>query len=865
MRIGLNGSRREPSSFLRRRLTLSLVALLSACSSTERGGGDSPDGTRPPAPDTTPDPDDAGPDVLDVSLSVEDFAGIDRVAEPVRSGVPVPRAVAITDVESFRIVDADGAPVAAQFEVTSRWDGTPDDVSKPIKWVLASFLADVDAGGASTYRLQSSSTAQSQAPTQTALGVTEDAGKIVVRTGAATFTISKTSFNLFDVVELAGGTRVTSPSPAGGIYLQTADGVRFLASAGVTGVAVEERGPVEVVVVARGKHESAAGVGKLDYTVRMHFWKGRSDVRVAYTFTERDLASIRSYEAVDEVGIEIPVDVGTDPTYAVGTTGAPQTGALATEAWQRQTGNLSEAMAAEYDPGNADTISYANGGAASGSGGKAPGWIAARGGKAVVTAALRWYWQQYPKKLRVKPGLLGVELWPSEEVDLRVYAASQKTHEVIFGFHAQGTSAEATGAASAAQLAHPLVARCNPEWYAKTRVWNRIGVADLEAYPRENRHIVEAFYANLFESEYPTTFVSRAFDSAGKGHAYSMWDFGDGRENTWSNLAYDTPRSLFLHWAMTGDRQFLETGFETLLHLRDVDIEHSAKDTRAGIRPNRGVAKPWLGRTRYNPVRGPQSHDLGYEGATGYGFEHSKGQSFADHWFLTGDRMSKEVLAETYVYYDQWLVDAKSDYHRSSGSTRVVSHMLLILLGYYDAYGTDEARERIDYLVEYLNEWQRWTSPRDPEGWMWTGRDDDQTAEFQNGVTAEALILYETMFPTGIPVRQNLVDAARWSIDTSNDLLVDGPEGLYFNAWIGENYGAAHATCLDPMMGPMLGYAYGATGERVFADVAIEVMLNSFEQDSSTPYIKAFTQQTRLTPAFFYWLQTPGEQEEAGD
>lgn len=872
MRCGFDGSRREPLSFSRSIITLSLFAALAACtssSSSPKDGDDDDDSfgipTRPgnPTPAPTEVPDEITADLLDVSLYVEDYAGIDRVADPVRSGVPIPRSLAIRDEASFRVLDPDGGTVNAQFEVTSRWGGEPDDTTKPIKWVLVSFLADVEASGASTYRFQSSSQlGQGSTPERLPMIATDDAAKVVVDTGAAQFTISKSNFNLFDRVVLANGTVLTSSSPSTGVYLQTADGTRFLASAGVTSVAIEEDGPVETIVVARGKHESAGGSSKLDYTVRLRFWKGRSEAGVTYTFTERDLASIRSYTAVDEVGLEVPADVGANPQFRIGAGTSPKAGALTGEAWQRQTGNLSAAMAAAFDPGNADTINYANGGVANGTGGKAPGWIGASGSNGVVTAALRWYWQQYPKKLRVKPGLLGVELWPSEDVDMRVYAASQKTHEVIFGFYPAGTSVEDAGVNTSARLAHPLMARCNPEWYAKSRVWNRIGIANAETYPQENQLLVERFYENLLEREYPTTFVTRAYDSGGKGHAYSMWDFGDGREDTWSNLAYDTPRSLFIHWAMTGERDLLESGFAAALHLRDVDTEHSEKDTRAGIQGARGVAKPWLGRTRYNPVRGPQSHDLGFEGATGYGFEHAKGQSFADHWLLTGDRMSKDVLAHSYAYYDQWLVDAESDYFRTSGSTRTVSHMLLIVLGYVDAFGTQESMDRAHYIVDYLNDWQRRTSPKDPNGWMWTGSDSDTTSSFQNAVTAESLILYETMFPDGVPVRDNLVDAARWSINPANKLLVNGSQGKYFNAWINESYGVYHASVLDPMMGPMLGYAYGATGERQFADIGSEVMLNSFSQDTSSPVIKAFTQQSRLVPAFFYWLQNEDAQQD---
>ncbi|MHB8875934.1 MAG: hypothetical protein ACYC8T_19775, partial [Myxococcaceae bacterium] len=370
------------------------------------------------------------------------------------------------------------------------------------------------------------------------------------------------------------------------------------------------------------------------------------------------------------------------------------------------------------------------------------------------------------------------------------------------------------------------------------------------------------YFRNLKEVEFNATFGTRRFNNNGRGHEYSMWDFGDGRESDWSNLAYDTPRTLLIHWAITGEREYWRKGMETALHLRDVDIEHSPLDTRVGIQTGRGVAKPWLGRTRYNPTGGLQSHDLGYKGRTGYGFEHHKGQGFADHYFLTGDQLSKEVLAETYHYYEQWKVDADSGYLRTDG-TRVVSHVLLVLLGYYDAFGTAEARERIDYTVRFLHDWQRRTTGSDPNGWMWMTA-GDSTASWMNGITAESLMLYEVNFPDGLAVRQNLIDAAKWSVAPGNGLLVRGAQGPYFNAWTGENYGITHATVLDPMMGPLLGYASDATSDPAYSSLGKQVLQGCIALDGASPYIKSFTQQTRLVPAFLWFLQTPQAQAEGG-
>lgn len=826
------------------------------------GPNGSPAASATPTPMVTPEPTGlphgTGASIrIDVPLYVEEYAGVGRVGEPVRSGVPMPRSAQLYSTDSLIVTGPDGARTGAQFRVTSRWGGAPDDSSKPVKWLLVDFAATVPSGDSRTFHLQVLEAPAT--PTSGTLIADDSAARIQVKTGAATFSISKTRFNLFDRVDLADGTTMVGSDPNAGIYLTLPDGTRFLAAAGTTGVSVEENGPLHAVIVARGKHATAAGARLLDWEVRMHFYRDRPDCLVSYTFTDRDLAHIGDFSAIDELGITTPVKPSGTVKFTFGGEASDVSGTLLTAASQRQTGGLDPAMGSKFNPGAWDTLRYTDAGAAIGSGNKAPGWMDVSGANGGVTSAVKWFWQQYPKKLAVTPGSLQVALWPAEEASMRVYAGASKTHEILYTFHDAATVATASGHSLAARVAEPLFARAAPAWYARSWAWNRIGVASLDAYPPEHQALVDKYFANIEGVEFPATFITRRNGST-KGHAYSMWDFGDGRENDWSNLAYDTPRSLMIFWAITGDRAFFDRGIESATHMRDIDIEHSPLDTRAGIRSNRGVAKPWLGRSRYNPCLGPQAHDLGSAGATGYGFEHSKGQGLADHYFLTGDMLSKEVLAETYHYYEQWKVDADSGYHRTDGS-RVVSHMLNIILGYYDAYGTAEAKSRADFVVSFLNDWQRRRTTNDPNGWMWM-TSGDGTAAFMNGVTAESLMLYEVMFPDGVAVKQNLIDAATFTVDPSKNLLVNGAQGHYFNAWSGENYGVSHATVLDPMTTPLLGYAWGATGTANFLNLSKEVLQNSITQDQSTPYVKSYTEQTRVVPAFLYFLQTPEQKRE---
>jgi hypothetical protein len=92
-----------------------------------------------------------------VQLNVTDSTGIVRVNEPVTSGIPLPRALNLTDTAGLRLVDGLGVAVPAQFTVTARWGGTPADTTKPIKWLLLDFqVSHLAANANATYILQDS-------------------------------------------------------------------------------------------------------------------------------------------------------------------------------------------------------------------------------------------------------------------------------------------------------------------------------------------------------------------------------------------------------------------------------------------------------------------------------------------------------------------------------------------------------------------------------------------------------------------------------------------------------------------------------------------------------------------------------------
>lgn len=204
--------------------------------------------------------------------------GVARSAEPVTVGIPIADRYNIQNASALGVAGA----AAYQFRVLDRWP------SGNVKWVLVDFLAEVPANQiASSYALTFGSGASGGPDLAQEIG-----GNIVINTGAMKAEIGKTNFNLLRDLSVSGISLIErDKSP--GIVLASADGgIFFSRHDPAPRVMIEENGPVRAVIKAEGSHVSANGKKFLDYTVRMHFSKGKSRIRLFYTLRNANRAQV---------------------------------------------------------------------------------------------------------------------------------------------------------------------------------------------------------------------------------------------------------------------------------------------------------------------------------------------------------------------------------------------------------------------------------------------------------------------------------------------------------------------------------------------------------------------------------------------
>ncbi|MBI3812624.1 MAG: hypothetical protein HY283_10570 [Nitrospirae bacterium] len=551
---------------------------------------------------------------ISVKLTVTEPAGISRTQEPVTLGIPIGQSYNVMDVASLRITAADGTTsLPAQFTVLSRWGGLATDTTKPINWVQTDFEADVPASTSATFYLKNDG---SYAPTGMA-ATTSSA--FTVNTGAATFTISRTAFNLFDQVNLGGGMIISSPANDGFVYTDK-NGTSFYASKGsVLDSSVEMDGPIQTIVMVHGKLSSGSANLKggdastylggsdtaqnydLEYRVRFHFYKSKSYVIAENTLINDGNGFIGTWSSTcpncnnslyaQSMTLNTTLSIGS--SHQITFQGYGDTTTSSTDSYQFLQAHSVASLTSETP--NFSYSSTKNGGAGGTGGTRAVGYADLGDGSNGVTVAVKYFWQLYPKGFRINNTTLSADLLPQTGSNHFVRGGWHVTNELLYNFHT-GSFSSSGAAATVSAYQSPVDARFDPNWFADTQAWGLDAPAGLtmptpdlvnalNRWEQLQRAKVDATQSSNGASI--TTFRENRMllGSANTwDHAWYGWDaFGDRRWKFFSSacsgagcnltntpylsgVQYDWPFSLLLHYLRTGNRGFYDMWMDMSNH-----------------------------------------------------------------------------------------------------------------------------------------------------------------------------------------------------------------------------------------------------------------------------------------------------------
>jgi hypothetical protein len=537
----------------------------------------------------------------DVKLTVNNTGQAKYDSFPVTSGVPLSEAMGVKDISGLAIVDAGGKPVPAQFKVLSRW-GALADASKPIKWVLCDFQADVAPRAKAGFGLR----AGQGSPSGQGIRVEDGKEAIAVDTGAVRFKVAKKGFRNLEDVSVGGGSPLAG-GPEGGLAI-IRKGVAYRSALGKGEAVVEENGPMRVVVRVRGTFADAQGKTftggdarpkatqpnggptaenlALTYTVRIHAFKNKSYVKVETTL-ESNGNTIHTYFPINDVfldGVSLSLPLRQEGWQArfEGQNGPSGKGSVL---------QLHRDTDKKEDSKNFYYMENLQGKSAEHSG-KYPGLVRASSGAGEVSAFVENFWERFPKALEMTDKALVVGLLPDDPAipdETAPYLTTYATGKYYFcgSWHMTDTTwydfaaqAGKMDAARAACFSAPLFAVCEPRWYAQSGAWSVFAPAGFKAQDSQVNKALEIYEA-MVSLPVDKSVAGKDLDTLREERLlnrtwYGWENFGDWVHGSglFSALIYDWPYIMWLQYMRSGNERFREKGLEMTHHSIDMDQLH---------------------------------------------------------------------------------------------------------------------------------------------------------------------------------------------------------------------------------------------------------------------------------------------------
>ena len=416
---------------------------------------------------------------LSVTLRVPETAGVTRANEPVTSGVPIPRSANLLSTSGLGVFDG-GVELPSQFRVLARWDGSPSDGSRPIKWLLVDTQVGVSPYSVKSLQLRTGGSGGSGSPLAVQAG-----GIVTVVTGPLKFTVDQGRFQLLSGVWYDPLGRFASPilSPGGtlGGFVQSGSSIYSTASDTPSEFAIEENGPLRAVIKIKGRHRSGS-TPSLGYVARIYAYKDKSYVRIVYSYYNGNLASDfqnSSSNPADDIDYSsVWMNLGL-------TMVGPKRFIMGKEAGASVSGTLSTGGSVWINANNADDASslvYAlnNQGTTSTVSRRAEGWADLSDVAGGLTVADRWFWQRYEKRLTVSDGG-SIRLDLSENDKLR--EAQGLSDDVTVYFHGPNVPEASITPIVFGFAKNPLYAKASSNWYRQSGAFAPLPPVSPLRYP----------------------------------------------------------------------------------------------------------------------------------------------------------------------------------------------------------------------------------------------------------------------------------------------------------------------------------------------------------------------------------------------
>ncbi len=657
----------------------------------------------------------------EIRLTLKNPSSFERRGEPMTCGVPLVKGFA-GKADRLTLQGPDGKPVPLQIQTTGSYgDGTP-------RWVLLDFQTDLKAAQEAVYRLVAEGKA---APPETQLSCKLDSGAAEVDTGAANFRIDTRRFCLFDSVKIGGAELLGKGNDSTGIIFEDPEGGRIPGYLEGTKAVFEDAGPLRVVLCVRGRIGPGGGDLPLaDYTCRMHFYAGKAEVRVFFTLHNPrahthpgniwDLGSGGSV-FMEDFSLVLPLLEGRSwrarvPEWKEGSRGK------SLKLYQDSSGGENWRSANHIDKDYKIPVSFRGyriyrGGQQAAEGHRIDGWLHARCDAGGTAVAIREFWQNFPKALEFSENRIRIGLWPREYAGVHeLLGGEQKTHEMLFLFHGPEVPDQ--------QVEHRLrgfhqslysvpdaasVLASNAFWPStpldRSRYAKLEDTCDAAVSPRGgSRATIQAKWEEIDEfgwRHFGDTFADNERAPPAMVSDFPEHHIGSMPISHFVN-EYDVISAVMLQGIRRGNPAWMWMADVLARHHGDICINHTGLDSPAyshgPFMHTTHDTAAYRSTFRAYPIEAKR-YGLQYGQGGGPNAGHTYVSSLAHHYWLTGNRTSREAFLEV----AGWAADSSWFQKRMMGDQRGYGNFLDTFVTAFQLTGDRKYYDRALTLARWID------------------------------------------------------------------------------------------------------------------------------------------------------------------
>jgi hypothetical protein len=374
-----------------------------------------------------------------------------------------------------------------------------------------------------------------------------------------------------------------------------------------------------------------------------------------------------------------------------------------------------------------------------GSGDRADGWIDVSGKSGGVAVAIREFWQNFPKALEFADGRLRIALWPREYAGVHeLLGGEQKTHEMLFVFHPAASPAEKMGSAPNETTSGGQTPFSPPADVVARRMqaFHRpmYAMPDIDSVLASNAFWVTApLDRRKFAALEETCDAAVRPGPAGPDTIQTKWEiidefdwrhFGDtfadneaapaqmvkdfpahhpgGRPISHYVNEYDVIYTLMVQGLRRGDAAWMWMADVMSRHHADICIYHTDVGAPAYahgpfMHTTHETAAYRSGMRAY-PIEAKR-YNLQYGQGGGPNAGHTYVVGLAQHYWLTGDRVSREAFLEV----ANWVADGPWFVKSMMGDQRGYGNFLITLVYAFQLTGDRKYYDRAMTLTGWVD------------------------------------------------------------------------------------------------------------------------------------------------------------------